>query len=79
VPTIKINDKEYDTDSMSNEAKFQIQMIRLCDQELNRLNAQLAINQTARLAYSKALQEVLPALPACDTIGNPPLLQGSQK
>jgi hypothetical protein len=68
VPTIKINDKDYDTDRLSNEAKSQIQMIRLCDQELNRLNAQLAINQTARLAYSKALQEVLPALPACDTI-----------
>ena len=67
MPTIKINDKDYDIDSLSNEAKSQIQMIRLCDQELNRLNAQLAITQTARLAYSKALQEALPALPAGDT------------
>jgi hypothetical protein len=66
--TIKINDKDYDIDSLSNEAKSQIQMIRLCDLELNRLNAQLAITQTARLAYSKSLQEALPALPAGDTI-----------
>ena len=67
MPIIKINDKDYEVDSLSNEAKSQIQMIRLCDQELSRLNAQLAITQTARLAYSKALQEALPALPAGDT------------
>jgi hypothetical protein len=68
MPNIKIDDKEYDFDSLSNEAKSQLQMINICDQELARLNAQLAITQTARLAYSKALQEVLPAIPAGDTV-----------
>ena len=68
MPNITIDDKEYDLDSLSNEAKSQLQMIQICDQELGRLNAQLAIAQTARMAYSKALQEALPALPAGDTV-----------
>ena len=68
MPHIKIDDKDYDLDSLSNEAKSQLQMIQICDQELGRLNAQLAIAQTARAAYSKALQEALPTLPAGDTV-----------
>jgi len=68
MPNITIDDKEYDLDSLSNEAKSQLQMIQICDQELGRLNAQLAIAQTARAAYSKALQEALPELPTGDTV-----------
>jgi Family of unknown function (DUF6447) len=68
MPNITIDDNEFDLDSLSNEAKSQLQMIQICDQELGRLNAQLAIAQTARMAYSKALQEALPTLPAGDTV-----------
>ena len=68
MPYITIDDKEYDLDSLSNEAKSQLQMIQICDQELGRLNAQLAIAQTARAAYAKALQEALPELPTGDTV-----------
>jgi hypothetical protein len=68
MPNIKIDDKDYDFDSLSNEAKSQLQMINICDQELSRLNAQLAIAQTARLAYSKALQAALPAIGGSDTL-----------
>ncbi len=65
---IKIDDKDYDFDSLSNEAKSQLQMINICDQELSRLNAQLAITQTARLAYSKALLAELPVIGSSDII-----------
>ncbi len=68
MPNIKIDDKDYDFDSLSNEAKSQLQMINICDQELSRLNAQLAITQTARLAYSKALLAELPVIGSSDII-----------
>ena len=69
--TINIDNKEYDLDSLSDEAKSQLQMIQICDQEIGRLNAQLAIAQTARMAYSKALQAALPALTDGDTLKFP--------
>jgi len=68
MPTIKIDDKEYDFDKLSEEAKAQLASIQFCDQELQRLQAQAAAYQTARIAYAKALQSALPAMPASDTI-----------
>ena len=60
--TIKIDDKEYDIDKLSDEAKAQLASIQFCDQELQRLQAQAAAYQTARIAYSKALNEQLDPL-----------------
>jgi hypothetical protein len=60
MPSIKIDDKEYDVDTLSNEAKAQLASIQFCDQELQRLQAQAAAYQTARMAYAKALNEALP-------------------
>ncbi|NEX60899.1 DUF6447 family protein [Noviherbaspirillum galbum] len=57
---ITINDKEYDLDSLSDGAKQQINMLQITEQEIQRLNAQLAIVQTARIAYANALTEELP-------------------
>jgi hypothetical protein len=36
-------------------------MVQFADQEIARLNAQLAVVQTARVAYSNALLAALPA------------------
>ncbi|OIQ75080.1 hypothetical protein GALL_432560 [mine drainage metagenome] len=58
--TIKIDDKEYDLDKLSDEAKNQLISIQFVDAELHRLNAQAAVLQTARLAYSTALNAALP-------------------
>ena len=66
--TIKIDDVEYDLDKLSDEAKAQLVSLQFCDQELQRLQAQSAALQTARIAYSKALQSALPAIPAGDTL-----------
>ena len=66
MPTIKIDNKDYDTDTLSTEAKQQLQMLSITDTEINRLQAQLAIAQTARISYANALKSALTA--GSDTI-----------
>ena len=39
---IKIDEKDYDTESLSDEAKAQLQSLQFVDQELAKLNAQAA-------------------------------------
>jgi len=63
MPTIKIDDQEYDVDTLSEEAKAQVISLQFCDQEIARLQAQTAAFRTARLAYAKALQAALPVAP----------------
>ena len=60
MPIIKIDNKDYDLDQLSDEAKAQLASLQFVDGELQRLNAQSAILQTARMAYSKALSDALP-------------------
>ncbi len=59
MPIIKIDDKDYDTESLSEEAIAQLTSIQFVDQELARLQAQVAVLQTARIAYAKALNDAL--------------------
>jgi hypothetical protein len=66
--TINIDNIEYDLDNLSDEVKAQIVSLQFCDQELARLQAKAAALQTARLAYSKALQAALPAIGGSDAI-----------
>ena len=66
--TISIDNIEYDTDKPSDEAKAQLVSLQFCDQELQRLQAQAAAIQTARMAYAKALQSALPSMPLGDTL-----------
>lgn len=61
MPTITIDNQAYDLDTLSAEAKGQLQSIQFCDAELARLQARASIIQTARMAYSKALQAALPS------------------
>ena len=56
---IKIDDKDYDTEKLSDEAKAQLQSLQFVDQELAKLQAQAAVLQTARMAYAKALNDAL--------------------
>ena len=65
---INIDNKEYELDDLSNDAKAQLASIQFVDQELARLQAQAAALQTARMAYSRALQELLPTAPESDTV-----------
>ncbi len=68
MPTITIDNVNYDTDTLSDDAKAQLVSLQFCDQELARLQAQAASMQTARMAYAKALQAALPVVGGSDTI-----------
>ena len=68
MPTVKIDNKEYDFDSLPQAAKEQLQSLQFCDAELARLQAHTAVLQTARAAYAKALQAALPVPSMGDTI-----------
>ena len=57
--TIKIGDKEYDIETLSDENKAQLASIQYVNTELGRLQAQVAALQTARFAYGRALKESL--------------------
>jgi uncharacterized glyoxalase superfamily metalloenzyme YdcJ len=59
MPTIKIDNVDYETDKLSDEAKAQLVSLQFCDQELQRLQAQAAAYQTARQAYANALRATL--------------------
>ncbi|MDR3435670.1 DUF6447 family protein [Telmatospirillum sp.] len=57
---ITIDGKEYDLDQLSDQAKQQLISLQFVDAELQRLNGQTAVFQTARVAYANALRELLP-------------------
>ena len=56
---INIDGKSYDPSKLSEHAKHQILNIQFVDSQLLQLNNELAVSDTARIAYSKALQSEL--------------------
>lgn len=56
---ITIDGTEYRADDLSETARQQVMNLRVTDQEISRLNQQLAIAQTARTAYANALKKEL--------------------
>jgi hypothetical protein len=60
MPTINIDNTEYDLDSLPDEARKAFSMLKITDQEIERLKVQLAIAQTARMVYAKSLKDNLP-------------------
>ena len=65
--TLTINDKTYDIDKLSEDAKAQIINLQFVDAELARLNATAAVFQTARIGCLSALKPHLAALDASST------------
>jgi len=66
--SISIDNKQYDYESLPSEAKTQLANLQFVDSELARLKAKAAVLQTARVAYSRALTELLPVMGASDTL-----------
>lgn len=60
MPKITIDNQDYDTETLSEVAKQHLQMLQMTEQEIQRLQLQLAIAQTARNAYAQALKQSLP-------------------
>ena len=57
--SLTFNGKEYDTETLSEEAKKQLVSLQFTNSEIKRLEAQVAVCKTASAAYTKALQEQL--------------------
>ena len=58
--TVTIDGTEYNVADLSENARNQVVNLRVTDAEIAKLNQQLAIYQTARTAYARALSEALP-------------------
>ena len=56
---IKIDGKDYELSSLSDEAKAQLTSLKFVDSEISRVSLQIAALQTARNAYGAALKNLL--------------------
>ena len=54
---ITIDDKEYNLDELSEKAKAQLANINFCDAQLQQLNNEWAVSDTARIGYTNALKK----------------------
>lgn len=59
MPMLTIDGRQYDSEQLSDHARQQLQAMQFIDRKLFDMNARAAALQTARLAYIKALQEIL--------------------
>ena len=59
MPKIKLDDVEYDTEDMSDNAKAQLASLQFNEAHINRLKNELAIADTAKIAYVNALKREL--------------------
>ncbi len=57
--SIKIDNKEYNIENLTEDAKQQLASLQFVQSELQRLEAQIAVYKTASMAYSKALKDKL--------------------
>ena len=62
MPKIKVDDKEYDLEQLSEAARAQLFHIQAADMEISRMNTLVALMQTARTAYMRALKTELEKL-----------------
>ena len=58
---VTIDDKEYESDDMTEDAQAQLVSLQFVNGELQRLQAKTAAMQTAAAAYSRALGDALKA------------------
>ena len=58
---VTIDNIEYDLNNLSENAKVQLSNIRFVDLQLQQLNNELAVADTARIGYTKALKIELEA------------------
>ena len=56
---VSIDGVEYDSDTMSQESRQQLEMLMMTEQKIRQLQAEVAMMQTARQAYASALKASL--------------------
>lgn len=57
--TVTIDNKDYELELLSDNARAQLNMLQFVEREIQRLNAELAVVQTARVGYANALNQEL--------------------
>ena len=60
-PKVTIDNIEYSLDQLSDDAKSQLTNLQLVDQKIASIQQELAMMQTARMAYANALKSELPS------------------
>ena len=60
---VTIDGVNFDTDTMSQESRQQLEMLMMTEQKIRQLQAEVAMMQTARQAYAGALKASLIAPP----------------
>jgi len=60
---VTIDGVDYDTDTMSQESRQQLETLMMTEQKIRQMQAELAMMQTARQAYAAALKASLVAAP----------------
>ena len=55
--TVSIDGKDYVLDELSNEAKEQIASLQFVEQQIQQLQNEWAISDTARIGYSNAIKK----------------------
>ena len=55
--TVNIDGKDYEFESLTDAQKAQIVSLKFVQEEIKRLNGQLAVYKTAEVAYTKALKQ----------------------
>lgn len=68
MPIIKIDNQDYDTDKLSEQAKKQLSALQVVDNEIRHLQIQMSIAQTARNVHVQLLKTSLADPMAGDTI-----------
>ncbi|WP_282039884.1 DUF6447 family protein [Halomonas alimentaria] len=58
-PLVTIDGATYTLESLGEQGRKQLQNLRVADQEVRRLQDQLAITQTARNTYARILSDVI--------------------
>ena len=61
---VSIDGVEYDSDTMSQESRQQLEMLMMTEQKIRQLQAEVAMMQTARQAYASALKASLVTISA---------------
>mgnify|MGYP001502208008 CR=1 FL=1 len=66
MPLIKIDNKEYDSDSLSEDAKKQLASLLFVQNEIKKLNSEIAVYKTAEISYSFALSKAIEDQPSSE-------------
>ena len=59
MPTIKIDDIEYNTEDLTDNGKAQLASLQFLEVQMNKIKSEIAVYQTARNSYIASLKAEL--------------------